>query len=531
MRLVFMVLGSCLLASGEVSEAQSLAGGRRAGATDQPNIVLIYADDLGYGDLGCYGASLVQTPNIDRLARGGRLFTDAHSASAVCSPSRYGLLTGDYPLRRNLWGPIGWGLPLSIDPEDLTLGRALKKAGYATACVGKWHLGLGEKKPDWNGDLAPGPLELGFDYYFGVPVVNSSPPFVYVEGRRVVGLDPADPFVKGKRSVTQVWPAKGGYKAIGGARRAHELYRDERIATTLKDKAISWMKRSCAEDGAKPFFLYLATTNIHHPFTPAPRFKGKSKCGRYGDFILELDWVVGEVLGAIDALGKTKNTLVVFTSDNGGMLNRGGQDAWRAGHRLNGKLLGFKFGAWEGGHRVPFIAKWPGRIPAATRSEHLIGQVDLLATLAAAAGRPVTRAEAPDSLNQLPTLLGRATSPVRQQLIISPNSPKHLVVRKGKWAFIPARDEGGFRAKRVGDHTFGGGAVFPFTGQVNSDFADGRVKSDAPPAQLYDLSKDLAQTTNLYAKHPEIVVELEAILRTYRAKIGPGKPMGWIDGR
>ncbi len=496
-----------------------------------PNIVLIYADDVGFGDLGCYGAEHVRTPHIDALASEGRRFTDVHSPSAVCSPSRYGLLTGRYPVRRNLWGPIGKDQPLCIDPARLTLARVLQEAGYATACIGKWHLGFGSEGPDWNGELKPGPLELGFDHYFGLPVVNSSPPYVYVEDHRVVGLDPADPIVRGVRSATQVWPEKGGYEALGGGRRAHELYRDEQVATTFEQRAVAWLERRTLDADERPFFLYLATTNIHHPFTPAPRFRGSSACGRYGDFIHELDWLVGEVLAALEALGEAQNTLVVLTSDNGGMLNLGGQEAWRAGHRLNGELLGFKFGAWEGGHRVPLIARWPGHIPAGTHSDALISQVDLLATFAAAAGASVPEGEAQDSLDQLATLVGDPVRPVREQLIVSPNRPSHLVLRRRQWAYLSARGEGGFGQKNVGDHCFGGAAVFPFTGQENSDFADGRLLPDAPPGQLYDLSRDPGQALNVYDRHPEVVAELEAVLAEYRAAARPGKPLGWIDRR
>jgi arylsulfatase A-like enzyme len=290
-----------------------------APAAGKPNIVLIFADDLGYGDLGCYGATKLKTPRIDSLAADGRKFTDAHSASAVCSPSRYGLLSGSYPLRRNLWGPtpvLSQGLV--IDPATLTLPRLLKDSGYATACIGKWHLGLGDPKPDWNGDLKPGPLELGFDYFFGIPGVNSAPPYVYVENHRVVGLDPDDPLVPGKPSVTRKFPEKGGYAAIGGAEAAHRRYDDERVGTTLRQKSIAWLKQ---QQAGKPFFLYLATTNIHHPFTPAKRFIGTSECGLYGDFIHELDWIVGGVLDTLDEMGVAGNALVILTSDNGGMLN------------------------------------------------------------------------------------------------------------------------------------------------------------------------------------------------------------------
>jgi len=493
----------------------------------KPNVIIINADDLGYGDLSCYGATKVQTPNIDTFARDGRLFTDAHSASAVCTPSRYGLLTGRFPLRKNLWGPSSIRQPLLIDTSHITLGRLMKDAGYATACIGKWHLGFGEGEPDWNGELNPGPLELGFDYYYGIPQVNSGPPFVYVENHRVVGLDASDPFVYGIESTTQVWPAKKGGKTIGGAKAAHALYKDEQIGTMLKNKAVAWIK----ENKDEPFFLYLATTNIHHPFTPAPEFKGTSDCGRYGDFIAELDWIVGEVLKSLEQTGLAENTLVVFTSDNGGMLNHGGQDAWRAGHWLNGELLGFKFGAWEGGHRIPFIARWPSKVPANTKSDQLISHTDLLATLAAIVNRPIDKAQEIDSLNQLETLVGEPEKPIRDHLIISPNSPRHLLVRKGKWVYIPAQNEGGFTGTKVGDHGFGGAAALKFTGQVNSDVVNGKIRPDAPPAQLYDLKNDPYQKTNLYSKHPKVVKEMDDLLNQYRKKIGPGPRLGYIAKR
>lgn len=494
-------------------------------ATDAPNVIIINADDLGYGDLGCYGAIKVKTPNIDSLAANGRLFTDAHSASAVCTPSRYGLLTGRYPLRKNLWGPASLRQSLLIDTRHITLASLMKKAGYATACIGKWHLGFGKKKTDWNGELKPGPLELGFDYYFGIPIVNSGPPFVYVENHRVVGFDESDPFVYGKKSVTQRWPEKGGYKAIGGAKTAHELYNDRQVGTTLKNKAVKWIKTN----KNKPFFLYLATTNIHHPFTPAPQFTGKSGCGRYGDFILELDWIVGEILKTLDKNGIAGKTLVIFTSDNGGMLNQGGQYAWKAGHHLNGKLLGFKFGAWEGGHRIPLIARWPGRIPANTRSNDLFSHIDLLATLASIVNQPIDKDQKIDSVNQLETLTGNPGKPLREHLVISPNSPSHLLVRKGKWVYIPAQNEGGFKGTKIGEHLLGGAAAFKLTAQVNSDVVDGKIRGDAPPAQLYDLENDPYQKINVYSKYPKIVKEMDELLKEYRKQIGSNPRIGWIN--
>ncbi len=495
-------------------------------AQAMPNIVLINADDLGYGDLGCYGATHVRTPNIDRLAREGRRFTDAHTASAVCSPSRYGLLTGRYPLRKNFWGPTPINQRLTIDVTHLTLASLLKDAGYVTSCIGKWHLGFGEKEPNWNGDLKPGPLEVGFDYYFGIPSVNSGPPFVYVENHRVVGADQSDPMVYGKTSITRRYPEKSGYQRIGGAEAAHKLYVDKLIGTTLKEKAVGWLKQ---RSGEKPFFLYLATTNIHHPFTPAKQFVGTSECGLYGDFIHELDWIVGEILVALDEQKVADNTLIIFTSDNGGMLHVTGQRAWRAGHRMNGDLLGFKFGAWEGGHRVPMIARWPGKIPANTTSDCLFSQIDLVATLASVVGRSLKKGEAVDSMDQLASFTGSPKSPIRNTLIISPNSPEHLTVRHEQWVYIPRRDSGGFQGKNVGDHLLAGAAALPFTGNSNSDVVDGKFRTGAPPAQLYDLNKDPFQANNVYSQHHEVVRELEIILHSYQKTIPSTKPLGWIN--
>jgi len=508
-----------------------------ADAGGLPNIVLIYADDLGYGDLSCYGATKLSTPNIDRLASQGRRFLDAHSASGVCSPSRYGLLTGTYPLRRNLWGPVPSNSALMIDPAQPTLASVLKAGGYATTCIGKWHLGFGEPSTDpdaivWNGELRPGPLELGFDSYFGVPLVNSGPPFVYVEDHRVVNYDPEDPFVYGGRAATQAWPAKGGYTLYSGAEAAHRTYVDTEIASVFARRAGRWLRDTHAAAPEQPFFLYLAPTNIHHPFTPAPRFDGSSECGRYGDFVHELDWLVGEVLGVLDELELEEETIVVFTSDNGGMLNNGGQDAWDMGHRLNGELLGFKFGAWEGGHRVPCIVRWPGVVPAGSVSNELISQVDLLATFASVSGRPESIGPGTDSVDLLPALLAPTNSPslgLRPHLIAAANNPTHLVLRRGPWAYIPSQGEGGFSGRVPGDHSLGGAAALEFTGQYTSDVEAGRIRADAPPGQLYNLHDDPRQTTNLFLELPELARELHAELIPYYEALPDTPFVGWID--
>lgn len=507
----------CLLAvSGQFTYAEKL-----------PNVVLIFADDLGYGDLSCYGATKVTTPNIDKLAAEGRRFTDAHSASAVCTPSRYGMLTGQYPFRANggkgLWGPCGHFQSLLIDTNKLTLGKLFKDNGYATAVVGKWHLGFGTGKTDWNKPLRPGPLELGFDYYFGIPKVNSGYPYVYVENDRIVGYDPKDPIIfKAPFSKTTTYPPEAGKKTankVGGAKAAHAIYDDEKTGTLLTEKAVTWIEANTRSTSsgqeAKPFFLFFPSPNIHHPFTPAAQFKGTSQAGLYGDFIHELDWQVGEIMKCLEENGLAENTLIIVTSDNGGMFNRGGQDAFQDGHRVNADLLGFKFGVWEGGHRVPFVAKWPGKIQPGTVSDQLISGVDMLATFAAITGQSVEANQIADSINVLPALVGEPDSALRETLVISPNKPTHLSIRKGKWMYIPAQGSGGFKGK-PGTHGAGGPTCISFVGNENSDIVAGKIKKGAPPAQLYDLESDVNQTTNLYRQYPEVVQEMKALLAKHR---------------
>ena len=480
-----------------------------ADSAAKPNVVIIFADDLGYGDVGCYGATHVKTPNIDRLAAEGRRFTDGHSASAVCTPSRYNLITGEYAFWGDHWSPVFLRVGLIIDPDQTTIADVMKRAGYATACIGKWHLGFGEGSPNWNGDLKPGPLELGFDYYFGVPVVNSHPPFVYVENHRVVGLAAEDPLVYGQRANTPFYPEKRKFDDIGGADVAHALYKDDEVGTRLTEKSVEWIRKN----KHNPFFLYLSTTNIHHPFTPAPRFQGTSQAGRYGDFIHELDWIVGEVMDALEEEGIADNTIVIFTSDNGGMFNVGGQDSWKDGHRMNGDLLGFKFGAWEGGHRVPYIVRWPGKTPAGSVSDQLVSNVDLLATMAALTEQELGDDEGPDSFNILPAITGSPTKQIRDHIVLSPLRKTNLTIRKGKWVYIDGQGSGGFRGKLGTGYERGGPGAHLLTKHVNSDIENGKLKADAPPAQLYDLEADLSQTTNLYRQRPKVVRELKALLQ------------------
>lgn len=473
---------------------------RLRSATDKPNIVFIMADDLGYGDLSCYGAKKVQTPRIDSLARQGVLFTDAHSPSAVCTPTRYGLLTGRYCWRTPLKYDALFGHDaLLIGRDQVTVAALLSSAGYATACVGKWHLGFGNSYPDWNGELKPGPLEVGFDYYFGVPVTNAQAPHVYVENHRVAGLDPRDPIRLGPESKTSMM--EGGKAA---------RYRPDELAITLTEKAVDFIER-CKD---RRFFLYFAPCNIHEPLTPNGQFRGTGECGPYCDSIRELDWSVGEVLGAIDRLGLTDNTLVIFTSDNGGLYNR---EAYDKGHRCNGDLLGQKTDIWEGGHRVPFLARWPKKIKEGSRSDELICLVDFMATAAAVAGVELPSEAGPDSCNILPALLGNAGhKPVRSAAVVLASSFGMLAVREGNWVLILRRGSGGATTEYQSHY----GMRLEELGRKTTGWALKGMAPDPslPRGQLYNLANDPGQANNVYNNHPEVVKRLSDLLMSYRAR-------------
>lgn len=484
---------------------------------NKPNVVYINVDDLGYGDLSVYGATKVETPNIDKLASQGMRFTDAHTVSAVCTPSRYAFMTGEYPVRaNNLSSAIFDRDSLLINTAQLTVADIFKEQDYVTGIVGKWHLGFGNERPvNWNKALKPGPLELGFDSYFGVPVLNSHPPFVYVQDHHVVGLEKDDPFVWGEEANTRPYPEKWNRwdQKIGGADKAHELYVDNMVGTTLKDSAVAFIEKH--KD--KPFFLYFATTNIHHPFTPAKRFLGSSEADKYGDFIQELDWMVGEVMKILEEESLAENTLLILTSDNGGMLNRGGQDAYKMGHRMNGDLFGFKFDAWEGGHRIPFIARWPGKIEPGMVSDQLLGSnVDMLATFAGLFDRKLEEGEAVDSYNMLPILLGETQEEIREEMLIAPNDLQNIGLRKGDWMYISAQGGGGFNAERRGLHDFGGPPATIFTKQENSDIKNGHLKEDVAPAQLYNLEADVTQKENVYKQNKKLAKKMKKRIQEIR---------------
>jgi len=480
----------------------------------RPNIVIIYADDLGYGDVGCYGATKVQTPNIDRLASQGLRFTNAHAAAATCTPSRYALLTGEYPWRKKGTGVLPGDAGLIIRPGRTTPASLLKRAGYATGVVGKWHLGLGRPGLNWNGDIAPGPLDIGFDYNFLIPATGDRVPCVYVENRRVVGLDASDPIQvsyikrvgdeptgKDHPDLLKLHPSHGhdqtivnGISRIGymsGGRSARWV--DEDMADTITAKAQAVIEQH--KDG--PFFLYFATHDIHVPRVPHARFAGKSGLGPRGDVILQLDWSVGEILKALDRLRLADNTLVIFTSDNGPVVDDGYKDQAVEkldGHTPSGPLRGGKYSAFDAGTRVAFVVRWPGRVMPGV-SDALVCQIDFLSSFAALTAQKLAAEDAPDSLDILPALLGDSRTG-RDHLV---EHARTLSLIKGPWKYIEPSDGPRMQV------------------QTNTELGLDR----AP--QLYNLAEDLGERRNVAAQHPEKVAELSDLLKKIR-QAGRSRP-------
>ena len=481
-----------------------------AQSAEKPNIIIIYADDLGYGDVSCYGAKRVSTPNIDRFAKLSLRFTNAHCTSATSTPSRYSMLTGEYAWRKKGTNVLPGDASAIILPERVTMASVLKNAGYVTGVVGKWHLGLGpEGGPDWNGEITNGPNDIGFTYSFILPATGDRVPCVFIENRRVVGLDPEDPISVSYKEKIGDWPTGkenpellkmhpshghdmtivNGVSRIGymyGGKSA--LWVDEDIADVITGRAVKFIENN--KD--KPFFLYFATHDIHVPRMPNQRFAGKSGMGPRGDAILEFDWSVGEILKTIEKLNLTTKTLIIVTSDNGPVVDDGYKDQaveLLGNHKPAGPLRGGKYSAFDGGTRVVFIAGWKDKIKPGT-SEALFSQIDLMASFAALAGQTLPSGSGPDSRNHLNDLLGK--SKAGRDWIVEQASANKLSIIKGNWKFIEP----------------GQGAKI----QVNTNTETG----NDPLPQLYNLETDIGEKNNVALQHTLIVSELTELLKKIR---------------
>jgi arylsulfatase A-like enzyme len=460
------------------------AGAYAATPASRPNILLILADDLGYGDVHALNPERgkIDTPNLDRLAAEGMTFTDAHSSSSVCTPTRYSLLTGRYSWRSRLQQGVLNGMSEPLLPRDrMTIASFLKKQGYATACLGKWHLGLGFGPQGFSSPLTDGPLNHGFDSFFGISASLDMPPFAWIED---------DCFTE-QPTTTKTWvrqgPAARSFEAID-------------VLPTLTRRAVEYV-HTRAKAG-EPFFLYLPLASPHTPIVPTPQWQGKSGLGDYADFVMQTDAAVGEILQAIDDAGSRENTLVIFTSDNGFAPMADPQRLQEQGHYPSAGFRGYKSDLFEGGHRAPLIVRWPAVVPAAARCDQLVGLIDLFRTTADILGQDLPAAAAEDSVSLLPLLKG-GDKPARQSLIHH-SAEGRFGIRAGAWKLLMCAGSGGWSAPR-----------------------EPRAASDGlPNVQLYDLERDAAERHNVAADHPETVERLTRLLEESMAngRTTPGAP-------
>lgn len=444
----------------------------------KPNILIIFADDLGYGDIRANNhESKIPTPNLDQFASQGMRFTDAHAPAGWCTPSRYGLLTGTYPFRCNRINK--WRDMPVIEEEQLTLPEMLRTAGYTTGMVGKWHLGFeNSKNPKFDEPLRGGPMDRGFDHFFGIYTSLDFSPYYYIEGRQVV----AEPtrHIESRNDTREHLTNIQGEFYRGGP--IAPGFRIDGVLPRFREQAISYLEKQARSDSEKPFFLYLALTAPHTPWLPLEEFQGKSNAGTYGDFVVQVDSLVGDMMHTLDRLEMADDTLVIFTSDNGPVWYE--KDTERFGHSSTGPYRGMKKDLWEGGHRMPFLVRWPAAVEPGAVSDHLFSFTDIMATAASIVGHPMPEGAGPDSIDQSSVLLGQAKTSPRTELIIGESAP--LAIRDGKWKFIPSAWANGFTPKPPKD-----------------------VLQALPPAQLYDLEKDPSEQNNLHGKLPDLVKQLE----------------------
>jgi arylsulfatase A-like enzyme len=472
-----------------------------AGGAPRPNIVYILCDDLGYGDVKCLNPQgKIPTPNMDRLAAGGMTFTDAHSSSAVCTPSRYSILTGRYNWRSRMkHGVLNGFSPRLIETNRLTVAAFLKEQGYATACLGKWHLGMdwpqndgkppgssaNPKKIDYTHSIQGGPTTAGFDYFFGISASLDMAPYVFIEKDRVNEVP----------TVEKSFARKG----IGAP-----SFEGMDVLPTFTRKAVDYITQQApsAKHG-KPFFLYLPLTSPHTPILPGPEWQGKSGLNKYGDFVMQTDDTVGQVLNALDKQGLAENTLVIMTSDNGCSGSAGFPALLIKGHNPNFIFRGSKSDIWDGGHRIPLLVRWPGKVKPGTTSDQIVCLSDFFATCADLLGQKIPDTAAEDSVSILPALLGQAKGPLREAIVHSAIFGA-FSIRQGNWKLELCRDSGGWSDPKPGSPE----------------------AQKLPRVQLYDLSHDIGETNNVEAAHPEIVTRLTQLLEKYIAdgRSTPGKP-------
>ncbi|HOZ45417.1 MAG TPA: arylsulfatase [Candidatus Hydrogenedentes bacterium] len=489
-------------ASGTAVLARSAGARAAAKASNMPNIVYILADDLGYGDVSCLNRdSKIRTPNIDRIGREGMVFTDAHSPSAVCTPTRYGILTGRYPWRSTLKQGVldGYSRHL-ISPERMTVASLLKQHGYHTACVGKWHLGwdwaLREgqgKAEDGSVDYAKpvqhGPRDLGFGYNFCIPASLDMPPYVYIEDDACVALPTAHAEGGGDYAFWRPGEALPGFDC-------HD------VLPTLTAKAVEYIQDRA--DAGGPFFLYFPLTAPHTPIVPNEPFKDASGLNPYADFVMEVDAVVGRVLDALDSHGLAENTLVVFTSDNGCSPKANFPLLEKLGHDPSYVFRGYKADIFEGGHRIPYLVRWPNVVPAGAMCAETVCLTDLLGTAAAIVGATLPDNAGEDSYSLLPVLRGEVLAAPLREATVQASINGSLSIRQGRWKLELCSGSGGWSPPKPQEaRTMG-----------------------LPPIQLYDLEKDVAETLNVCDQHPEIVERLTRLLGQYveNGRSTPGTP-------
>lgn len=486
-------------------------------AASKPNIVYILCDDLGYGDVRCLNPEgKIATPHADRLAREGLIFTDAHTSSSVCTPTRYGVITGRYNWRSKLQSGVLGGLsPRLIEADRLTVPALLKQHGYRTACIGKWHLGmdwvkhegrevseLNIEKPeqvssvDYVQPIKSGPTSVGFDYYFGISASLDMVPYVFIENDRVTAAPSGEasyPMTLGREEgkTTRKGPVAPGFTAMG-------------VLPTLTEKAVQYIGERAADAKAgTPFFLYLPLASPHTPIAPSPEWQGKSGISPYADFVMQTDATLGAVLAALEKHGLAQDTLVVFTSDNGCSPQANFAELAEKGHNPSAQYRGHKADIFEAGHRVPFIVRWPARVKAGTTSDQTICLVDLFATCAEIVGAKVPANAGEDSVSILPALAGQADKPLREA-VVHHSINGSFSIRQGQWKLELCSGSGGWSDPR------------PNTPAAKA----------LPPVQLYDLAKDPGEKTNVQAEHPEIVARLTQLLEKYVAdgRSTPGAP-------